>query len=64
MLSILQYELEGFDPRHDRPRIDGQVEMERYNKLPNQTKTERLRSALSHSDQSEQYSPNGVRTAN
>ncbi|KAK4689267.1 hypothetical protein P7C73_g843, partial [Tremellales sp. Uapishka_1] len=54
MASLLGFDPETFDPRHDNPRLDTQHEMERYDKLSHETKVARLKAALAHSDQSEQ----------
>ncbi|WVQ82636.1 hypothetical protein IAT38_004768 [Cryptococcus sp. DSM 104549] len=43
----------GYDPKQDTPRIDAPAEMDRYDKLPLSTKVQRLKGALSHSDQSD-----------
>ncbi|ODN80500.1 hypothetical protein L202_02731 [Cryptococcus amylolentus CBS 6039] len=62
--SILGYDPENGRPKPDQARMDVSAEMDRYDKLPVNTKVQRLKSALSHSDQSDirdvlwQRSPN------
>ncbi|TYJ58649.1 hypothetical protein B9479_000485 [Cryptococcus floricola] len=62
--SILGYDRENGRPKPDQARMDVSAEMDRYDKLPVNIKVQRLKSALSHSDQSDirdvlwQRSPN------
>ncbi|ORX39339.1 hypothetical protein BD324DRAFT_577344 [Kockovaella imperatae] len=53
LASILGYDPENFDTKHDRPKLDPPAEMDRYDKLPLPTKVERLKAALSHSKQTD-----------
>jgi FKBP12-rapamycin complex-associated protein len=53
----IQYDPETFDPKSEKNRVDPPAEMDRYDKLSLETKIERLKGALSHSDQS--GSPSG-----
>ena len=49
----MQYDPEMFGSKHDKPRIDPPAEMDRYDKLPVETKVERLKAALALSKQSD-----------
>lgn len=47
-----QYDPDVFNPNH--PKLDAPAEMDKYDKLPLPTKIQRLKAALSHSNQSKQ----------